>query len=215
MTREQASTLALALSLGYTIIIEAGSYVTGPVTSIDYRDPDEPDECDDGISGWVYTDDTVTDRPLFDISLDEVKVFQRIDFTIPDQLEQQLEDHEFEYADQTKIKPRIKLATSNHDQPEHICNLQNVIRDEEEDDDDISEGPNQEDDEEEDEPIDPETKHYRDHTTYLERHSGEDDDDDFDGQDDREYDEEDLDEDDDLGDPDNHNDYTPPSRNGW
>lgn len=131
MKKEHASKLALALSLGYTIIIECGPYVTGPVTSIDADEDEER---------WVYSDDTVDERNLDEIGLDEVKVFQRIDF-ISEELEQQAEDHEFEY---NLNKPTIQKGApfdedlkGNYEMASHIS--------EEEDDDVDMDGPGNDD----------------------------------------------------------------------
>lgn len=106
MTEEQAAKLSEALSLGYTIEIDGRGYITGAVTSIDFLE--EPDE--DGISGWVYTDDTYDAVPLSGVELDEVKCFQRIDF-LSLELEQQPEDHEFTY------NPDLRYIQEFHEVP--------------------------------------------------------------------------------------------------
>jgi hypothetical protein len=93
MTKDHASKLALALSLGYIIIIKGTPFIAGEVTSIDLT---ATDPGDDSTEEWFYTDDTFDDRPLSEVDIHDVFCMERVDF-ISNDLEQQPDEHEFEY----------------------------------------------------------------------------------------------------------------------
>jgi hypothetical protein len=96
MTQEQARKLEQLHDMGYLIIIEAGSLVDSPVTGI--WDADE-DDADDEIlvSEKIYSSETFSGRPLREVQLTEVKVYQPvIDWMTKTDLEQQPNDVEWD-----------------------------------------------------------------------------------------------------------------------
>jgi hypothetical protein len=98
---EQATAIRLTElhDLGYKIHIQAGRYVTSFVKTIGKADYDDEDD----MSPYVYSDDTIEDRPLSEVSIYDVQVYAPIDIW----KEEAEEIDEVENVEYSRSKPMI------------------------------------------------------------------------------------------------------------